>query len=208
MKTTFYLPSVLGNRCNTTNISPLSKEDELILIAKFQAGDSRAANRVIKSNFGLVMRIVNEYSGESNADELISVAFEGITIALYKFDVRKNFRFMTYASWWITKYVSNSYKVQKTNNGGYNKPLYYEDDMKVCSTIADIPDENVYERLMKTIELLPERRKVFLLAYYGLDDSKTKKTFEELGQLYGISKPRAHQICKDAVEQLQVLMRA
>jgi RNA polymerase primary sigma factor len=91
----------------------LTFEEELMLSKKIQDENNEtwqrqaALHKLINSNLRLVIKIAGLYNtpGISIMD-LIQEGNIGLICAAKKFDYRKNFRFCTYASWWIRQYIS------------------------------------------------------------------------------------------------------
>ena len=84
----------------------LTHEEAIDLGRKVQAGDEEAKDKLTTSNLRLVVSISKRYIGRglSYAD-LIQEGNLGLMRAVDKFDPEKGFRFSTYASWWIKKFV-------------------------------------------------------------------------------------------------------
>ncbi|MBI4121315.1 MAG: sigma-70 family RNA polymerase sigma factor [Parcubacteria group bacterium] len=84
----------------------LEKDEERDLIARWQESkDEKALNRLITAHYPLVAKIARRYSRNDNDDErfkdLFSVGTMGLVDALSKFELSKNFRFYSYARWWV-----------------------------------------------------------------------------------------------------------
>lgn len=90
------------------NIPILTKQEEVELFKRIEQGDIQARNKLIESNLKLVISIVKSFSFTPNANdffELIQEGNLGLLIALEHYDYTKNFKFSTYATPWIKKYV-------------------------------------------------------------------------------------------------------
>lgn len=86
----------------------LTKEEEIDLAKKIEAGDMRAKEKMINSNLRLAISIANKYSkyGNVSFEDLIQESNIGLIKAVDKFDWRKGFKFSTYACWWIKQAVT------------------------------------------------------------------------------------------------------
>tara|TARA_B100002019_G_scaffold118836_1_gene101997 strand:- start:167 stop:898 length:732 start_codon:yes stop_codon:yes gene_type:complete len=84
----------------------LTKEEEVELAKRMEAGDTRAREKLITSNLRLAISIANHYK-HSNVpmEDLIQESNIGLIKAVDRFDWRKGFRFSTYACWWIKQSV-------------------------------------------------------------------------------------------------------
>lgn len=80
----------------------LSPKEEIELGKRKENGDSSALEKLINSNLRLVVKIAKHYQNDTfQLEDLISEGNKGLIRAAEKFDYRKNFRFSTYANWWI-----------------------------------------------------------------------------------------------------------
>lgn len=84
----------------------LTSSGEQRLAKRSQRGESRAKERLVKSNLRLVVKIAREYSRPgAPIEDLISEGNLGLIEAAKRFEPNRGARFVTYASWWIRKYV-------------------------------------------------------------------------------------------------------
>ena len=103
----------------------LTKEQEVELAQKMEAGDTRAREKLITSNLRLAISIANNYRNSNvPMEDLIQESNIGLIKAVDKFDWRLGFRFSTYATWWIKqsvrRYVSNATSHVKFPSGSRN----------------------------------------------------------------------------------------
>jgi RNA polymerase primary sigma factor len=94
-------------------ILPLSKEEEDELWNAFRSGDQRASDsakkRLIESQLSLVISLARRYQDSGLAlVRLIEVGNEGLIRALGRFDQSSEFRFSTFASWWIRQAITRA----------------------------------------------------------------------------------------------------
>ena len=91
----------------------LTKEEEKSLFTRMNHGDLEAKKIIIESNLRLVVSIAKRYKGLGlEFLDLIQEGNIGLIEAVERFDVTKNNKFSTYATWWIRKEVSRSIKFQ------------------------------------------------------------------------------------------------
>lgn len=65
-------------------------------------GCTDAVEKIFMGNIRLVNKIISDLLGRQvNNDEYMSIAFEAVLVAIDKFDLESDVRFMTYARWWI-----------------------------------------------------------------------------------------------------------
>lgn len=88
---------------------PLTKEEEKVLFKKAKAGDREAYNEIIESNLRFVVSVAKKYQNLGILlEDLISEGNMGLVKAYEKFDVDRNYKFITYAVWWIKQSILNA----------------------------------------------------------------------------------------------------
>jgi RNA polymerase sigma-32 factor len=107
----FELPAV-GDGVNrylrsVKEVRPLSREEELALVERWQGqGDLAARRGLLTANLRSVAAIAFKYRLYGvPLDDLIAEGNLALIHALKKFDPRRGTRFMTYASFWVRAYV-------------------------------------------------------------------------------------------------------
>jgi len=87
----------------------ITAEEEIALAKKIQEGDSRAAEKLIKSNLRFVISVAKEYQNQGiPLADLIAEGNVGLIKAAQKFDPDRGFRFISYAVWWIKQSIIQS----------------------------------------------------------------------------------------------------
>ena len=94
----------------------LTPEEEIDFAKKTKAGNKAARRKMIKSNLRLVINIAKRYTHLGlPLSDLIEEGNLGLIKAVTKYNVKKGYRFSTYASWWIkqgiTRAISNKGKM-------------------------------------------------------------------------------------------------
>ncbi|MCM8827046.1 MAG: sigma-70 family RNA polymerase sigma factor [Candidatus Omnitrophica bacterium] len=91
------------------DIPILSKKEEIDLIKRARKGDTQARWKLINANLKLVVNIAKNYAHfDMPLMDLIAEGNIGLMRAIDKFNIRKGYRFATYAAWWIRQAVSRS----------------------------------------------------------------------------------------------------
>ncbi len=94
----------------------LTKEEEINLFNKKASGDRLARKELIERNLKLVVSIANRYRIDNVPFfDIIEDGNLGLIKAIEKYDVTKNCKFSTYATWWIRREIVNSLKYQSKN---------------------------------------------------------------------------------------------
>ncbi len=90
-------------------IELLSADQEKDLAKRMQDGDEYARQQLIEANLRLVISIAKRYVGRGMLFlDLIQEGNLGLIKAVEKFDYTRNFKFSTYATWWIRQAITRS----------------------------------------------------------------------------------------------------
>lgn len=82
--------------------TPLPHAETLELIRRAQAGDRRARDRAVLTKMRLVHRIAQGLRERGlGLDELMQEGAIGLLTAIARFDLKRELRFSTYATWWV-----------------------------------------------------------------------------------------------------------
>tara|TARA_B100000029_G_C17465351_1_gene920095 strand:- start:363 stop:1094 length:732 start_codon:yes stop_codon:yes gene_type:complete len=130
----------------------LSKEEEVELSKRIEAGDQTARATMINANMRLAISIAKNYINQGcDFEDLIQESSLGLMKAVDRYDWRKGFKFSTYACWWIKQSVRQYVSSQ---GGSIRLPSYaknmlwkmrkireeYEEEFGVSPTTKEIAD--------------------------------------------------------------------
>ncbi|MBN1384284.1 MAG: sigma-70 family RNA polymerase sigma factor [Elusimicrobia bacterium] len=88
-------------------IPKITRREIEVLSPKIAKGDKNAKKRMIEGNLRLVVPIARKYYKQGiSFSDLIEEGNLGLIRSIEKFDIKKGYYFSTYATFWITQYIS------------------------------------------------------------------------------------------------------
>ena len=132
----------------------LSKNEEYELGKQIQEGNemerNKAINELVQANLRLVVSIAKKYIGQGVLFmDLVQEGSLGLIKAAEKFDYKKNFKFSTYATWWIkqtiVRAISNQSKTIRIPVHMLEKIRKYKKACSIaeCDESLDFDDETI-----------------------------------------------------------------
>lgn len=134
----------------------LEKEEEFYHIEKWRIDrNSKSLQIILNSYLRLAVSYAKKYTSYGlPLDDLIHEGVLGIMHALEKFDVSKDFRLSTYASWWIRAsiqdYILKNWSVVKTGSTASQKALFFN-LRKIKQKISDLSSEFMGQNEIDTV---------------------------------------------------------
>ena len=113
----------------------LTKEEEDELGYRILEGDKEAINTIVKRNLRLVISVAKHYK-DFGLDfvDLIQHGNMGLIEAAERYDVRRGYRFSTYATYWIQHYIRRGLGNEAKN---IRVPVYFYEELKKYKKVKD-----------------------------------------------------------------------
>ena len=199
---------------------PLTREEEIALMRKVNAGDMQARATMIERNLRLVVYIARKFENTGiSIEDLISIGTIGLIKAVNSFNPDKNIKLATYASRCIENEILMV--LRKTNRlkleVSFDEPLNTDWDgnelllSDILGTEPDLVSRDLdssieKEMLYKAIRTLNEREKNIVHLRYGLGKEK-EHTQKEVADMMGISQSYISRLEKRIIEKLKDELR-
>lgn len=91
----------------------LTTVEEKTVLKQIEQGDEQARQRLIHSCLRFVVTIAKQYQDKgANLSDLIEAGNYGLIRAIDSYDFNKSIKFITYAVWWIRKYIIKELNLQ------------------------------------------------------------------------------------------------
>lgn len=169
----------------------LTHEEEIKLFQQFNNGDMKAKDKLIKHNLKLVM-FCSKGLYTPNFDDLIQVGNMALIECIEQYDVKKGYKFNSYA------FPTIRFKMMNYINK--NKIIFDEiDDNNIIDDYNPFENNNDIKVLItKLLSKLNEKDKMIMTKYYY-----DNQTFREIGEELGMSKQLVHIRYKKIINKLK-----
>lgn len=175
----------------------LTQEEECELFRNYRNGDRRALDTICRRCIFLVISSANAYKGQGvPIDDLVAAGNVGLLRAAEKFEPEKNFRFITYAIWYIRcefLLIIQRQGQPICNKAHRNNPKCREkfEYLNIDHPSVNIPakdenptDEDIFRKAIgRTLTFLNDRDRMIISMYYGIHDGFNYNMKEIAGKL-------------------------
>lgn len=189
---------------------PLSRDEEYKIFKLYKtSNDIKYRDIIWNANLKFVATIANKYAGEIPTSDLISEGDLGLLYAIDLFDYESGVRFITYAKYWIKKYISNylkkyKYSINMPTNKAFTSLNMQFININESSSVDSkfrnidiIPNINasspdiIFDKINidKLLNQLNPKEILYLEHYFGLNE-KEELTIAEIAELYGEGKSK------------------
>ena len=182
----------------------VDNEEILPLVDLWQAADSKGknvlANQVVSRLGFLVHSKVKAHRQSPFYEDLVQEGRLGIVRALEDFRSERGRNFFLFATWHIQSRVRRFLKCESRRR---ETPFGDETPCENPSEWHDALEvREERDALVRALDFLPDNDRRVLAMRFGFD-GETPHTFQQIGNILGISKQRAQQIGAGAVKRLR-----
>lgn len=149
--------------------------EELCALAK--GGDTEARNQLLESNLSFVQQQANKIWGQSGSgridvDDLIQEGHFGLIEAIDRFDPERGTKFLTYAVWWIRKFMQETVRIILADDGVDLTALANDEQFEIYEKSPEqiVLQAETYAELHDGLGQISARERTYLLYRYGFTD--------------------------------------
>jgi RNA polymerase primary sigma factor len=205
----------------------LSRADEKALLIAAQAGDVTARDTLVKANLRFTIQVARSYQGMGlELEDLIAFANIGLFEAVDRFDTNKDFKFITFAVWYVraelqkalndlsrtvripshkTATETQSIKSIHTPVGDDDNKETYADRFLEAESVKSQRDINDLRFDMhRALNQLPEKQREAVTRFYGID-REYAQCMEQIAEELNVTGERARQLVRLAENALRAM---
>ena len=200
---------------------PLGRAEEEEYLARWEAGDIEARNKLVEHNLRLVAHIIKKYYTQTEeTDDLISIGTIGLIKGINTYRRDRGVRLTSYASRCIENEILMFFRSRRKSAGevSLSDAIETDDDSGALSLLDVVSEEQDLSELVCERELcaqlrremasaLDEREARIITLRYGLDGAPPR-TQRETAKLCSISRSYVSRLEKQALAKLRRALEA
>lgn len=181
--------------------------EELCALAK--GGDTEVRNRLLETNLSFVRQQANKVYGQSGSgrldvDDLIQEGCFGLMEAINRFDPERGTKFLTYAVWWIRKFMQEAVNIVAASDAVSLDEL---EEFSFLQVYGKSPEQIVlraetYAELHDSLRQISARERTYLLYRYGFTDGD-EHPIPETAAHFHLTEKRAQKTERAALDGLR-----
>jgi RNA polymerase primary sigma factor len=205
----------------------LSKAQEKELLIAAQAGDLKARDTIIKANLRFTIQVARGYQGMGlELEDLIAFANVGLFEAVERFDTRKDFKFITFAVWYIRaelqkalndlsrtvripshRTATEEYSTKSIHTpvgDDENKETYADRFLEAEAGKSRRDIDDLRFDLHRALGQLPAKQREAVTRFYGID-REYAQCMEQIAEELNVTGERARQLVRLAETALKAM---
>jgi RNA polymerase primary sigma factor len=198
----------------------LTKDQEVALAERIQAGDRKAVNELVQANIRFAIQVAKQYQGMGlELEDLIGFANVGLFEAAERFDSKRGVKFITFAVWYIRAELQKSLNdlsrvvripSHRTATEEYstksistpvgddeNKETYADRYLAADAVKSSRDKQDLQYDLARALSQLKPKQAEALCRNYGIG-LEYAQSMEQIGEEMGITNERARQLVRQA----------
>lgn len=211
----------------TKKAPTLSRADEKALLIAAQAGDIQARDTIIKANLRFAIQVARGYQGMGlELEDLIAFANIGLFEAVERFDTSKEFKFITFAVWYVRaelqkalndlsrtvripshKTATEEYSTKSIHTpvgDDENKETYADRFLEAEAVKSSRDKADFVFDLQRALSQIPEKQRIAVCMNYGIG-YEYAKPMEQIAEELNVTGERARQLVRLGEQSLRSL---
>ena len=168
---------------------------------------STIRDHIIQANTRLVISVVKKFADSKQVfDDMLSDGLVTLMQAVEKFDYDRGFRFSTYAYRSIARHIYRTLKSSIRDESRLVRDAEewaFSEQEDSQTAMSDQEWSNLSALTSRMVRNLDRREQFIIRSRYALGAHRKKRTFQFLADKLGVSKERARQLERRAMEKLQ-----
>jgi len=205
----------------------LSKAQEKELLTAAQAGDLKARDTIIKANLRFTIQVARAYQGMGlELEDLIAFANVGLFEAVERFDTSKDFKFITFAVWYVRaelqkalndlsrtvripshRTATEEYSTKSIHTpvgDDENKETYADRFLEAEAGKSRRDIDDLRFDLHRALGQLPAKQREAVTRFYGID-REYAQCMEQIAEELNVTGERARQLVRLAETALKAM---